>query len=113
MSDKAYVINDRRGSNPGVIAEACRVCGAPEIHTRAYNQPTMDCIQYLRTEIAKLKMREKDEPLMFKWYPAGVSGSDVKVRFGGYLPDTDMTILLDTGERFTGKPKFAHLEWMS
>ena len=39
----------------GVIAETCRVCGAKELHSLSYGIPTMDCIKYLRSEIAKLK----------------------------------------------------------
>ena len=51
----SYVIRDSRGINPDRIPDpVCRVCGASEQHTNQYNQPTMDCIKYLRSEIARL-----------------------------------------------------------
>lgn len=43
---EGYRIIDRRGCEEP--KEPCRVCGAPECHSREYNRPTMDCIRYLR-----------------------------------------------------------------
>lgn len=53
----SYTINDKRRQE--APADPCRTCGAPrskeEPHTLSYNTPTMDCIKYLRREIAKLR----------------------------------------------------------
>lgn len=43
-----YTIIDRRGGEP------CRVCCSQDCHSREYNKPTMECIKYLRGEIARL-----------------------------------------------------------
>lgn len=43
-------VTDRRGQEP--VGEACRVCGAPECHSREYNRPTMQCVEYLRNRPA-------------------------------------------------------------
>lgn len=52
----AYTVNDRRGEDKEAKPkEACRVCGAPEVHSLEYNKPTMECIGYLRAQIAKAK----------------------------------------------------------
>lgn len=51
----AYSVNDRRGKDKEKPLEACRVCGAPKVHTREYNKPTMDCIKYLREQIQVAK----------------------------------------------------------
>ena len=45
-----YKINDRRGKEPP--KEVCRICGSPQIHSREYGNPTMDCIRYLRSIIS-------------------------------------------------------------
>lgn len=53
-----FVIRDRRGveaKNP-----PCRTCGSPVEHTQLYNQPTPECIKYLREEITRLKERVND-----------------------------------------------------
>lgn len=49
----SHTIIDKRGVEPP--KEPCRVCGAPVIHSREYNKPTMDCIKYLRGKIAELE----------------------------------------------------------
>ncbi len=46
---KPYTIIDRRFEKKP--KEVCRVCGAEEVHTKQYNQPTMKCIEYLRLQI--------------------------------------------------------------
>jgi hypothetical protein len=35
----------RKKENTG---QTCRVCGSPDVHTMAYNVPTMGCVEYLR-----------------------------------------------------------------
>jgi len=47
----AYTVNDKRGKK--APQEVCRVCGAPTVHSKDYNKPTMECIKYLRAELAK------------------------------------------------------------
>ncbi len=49
--DPGFKVVDKRGVEEPT--EPCRVCGAPVAHSREYNQPTMDCIHYLREEIRK------------------------------------------------------------
>lgn len=46
---RGFTVIDRRGREEP--KEVCRVCGAPEPHSKQYNQPTMDCIKYLRSQI--------------------------------------------------------------
>jgi formate dehydrogenase maturation protein FdhE len=53
--DRGYIVHDRRGKEE--ITEVCRVCGSPEVHSKVYNQPTMDCVKYLRAELAKATER--------------------------------------------------------
>lgn len=48
MATKNYTINDRRGGKNPEPQEACRVCGSKDVHTQKYNNPTMECIEYLR-----------------------------------------------------------------
>lgn len=108
MSDKGYTVNDRRGGNDSGIQEACRVCGGP-VHTREYNQPTMECIKFLRDQVTKLSTREFEQPRLFKWYPDAPPGSDVKARHGVYFESTDLTVT-DTGQRATGQPTWK-VEW--
>lgn len=55
--DKGFKVIDRRGREEP--KEVCRVCGAPECHSKQYNQPGMDCIKYLRGIIAQLEARAK------------------------------------------------------
>jgi hypothetical protein len=50
---KGYTVNDRRGVEDP--KPTCRVCGAPEEHSKEYNKPTMDCIKHLRKEITLLR----------------------------------------------------------
>ena len=50
---QGFVIRDRRGIEEKDTP--CRVCGAPVEHTQTYNAPTMECIQFLRGEILRLK----------------------------------------------------------
>jgi hypothetical protein len=51
----AYTINDKRGKE--APKEVCRVCGAPDAHSKTYNKPTMDCIKYLRAKIQELEAK--------------------------------------------------------
>lgn len=51
-----YTIRDKRGTDQPPESR-CRVCGSPS-HERSYNQPSMECIEFLRAEIKAL---EKDE----------------------------------------------------
>lgn len=45
----AYEVIDKRGKDSGKIEEVCRVCGCAEkVHSTVYNEPTMDCIHFLR-----------------------------------------------------------------
>lgn len=37
------------------VAEVCRVCGSKKVHSRTYEKPTMECIQFLRVENTKLE----------------------------------------------------------
>lgn len=53
-------INDRRPWSPDFVPEpkeACRVCGAEEVHSTEYNKPTMKCIEQLRSEINQYKSK--------------------------------------------------------
>lgn len=59
--DKGFKVIDRRGREEP--KEACRVCGAPECHSKAYNQPGMDCIKYLRSEISRLTAQLQREDI--------------------------------------------------
>lgn len=56
--DKGFKVIDRRGKEEP--KEVCRVCGAPECHSKQYGQPTMDCIKYLRTQNGMLENRDAD-----------------------------------------------------
>lgn len=54
--NKGYTVKDRRGKDQET--EVCRVCGCPgdpKPHTRIYEQPTMECVKFLRAEILRLK----------------------------------------------------------
>lgn len=48
-----YTVNDRRLKEK--VKEVCRVCGSKKVHTKKYNDPTMECIKYLRSEIQRLE----------------------------------------------------------
>jgi hypothetical protein len=50
-------IIDRRGGKNPKPTEACRVCGSKEVHTREYNQPTKECMQYMLAEIRRLEKK--------------------------------------------------------
>jgi hypothetical protein len=43
-----YAVNDRRGEEEP--KEVCRCCCSPEVHTRDYNAPTVECINYLHAQ---------------------------------------------------------------
>lgn len=45
-----YTINDRRDEKKS--EEVCRVCGSPQVHSKEYGKPTVNCIEYLRTIIS-------------------------------------------------------------
>jgi hypothetical protein len=49
-----FTIRDRRGKDGDEPKEVCRVCGSKVVHSREYNHPTMECIQYLRKVISTL-----------------------------------------------------------
>jgi len=51
-----YTVIDHR-TEPKTPPEACRVCGAPTVHTKNYNQPTMDCIRHLRSQLIVAQTR--------------------------------------------------------
>lgn len=38
----------------------CRVCGSTDEHSKTYNTPTMDCVNYLRDKVNKLEERIDD-----------------------------------------------------
>lgn len=48
MSTGHKVIMRRGVERDATEKEACRCCGAPVVHTREYNKPTMACVAYLR-----------------------------------------------------------------
>lgn len=52
---QGYTIRDRRGIDEKDTP--CRVCGSSVEHTTVYSQPTMECIKYLRGEIARLSQK--------------------------------------------------------
>jgi hypothetical protein len=49
----SYTVIDKRGQDQPPPAR-CRVCGSPK-HERSYNQPSMECIEFLRGEIKALE----------------------------------------------------------
>ena len=49
-----YTIRDRREVQ-GQQPDPCRVCGAPQKHSDRYNNPTMECIKYLRQQLAEAR----------------------------------------------------------
>ena len=58
-----YIVTDRRGlkQNQELPNEVCRVCGCEVVHSKQYNQPTMDCITYLRSVISSLVATLKNQ----------------------------------------------------
>jgi hypothetical protein len=49
-----HTVIDRRRLSEDYVeppSEVCRICGSTTVHTREYNKPTMDCINYLRSKI--------------------------------------------------------------
>ena len=48
---EGFVVRDLRGVE-NKDGDVCRVCGSIDVHTRVYNQPTMDCVKYFRTLLA-------------------------------------------------------------
>jgi hypothetical protein len=57
---EGFTVRDLRGREPKETP--CRVCGAPTAHTLMYNQPTMECIHYLRSEVTRVteQLRRED-----------------------------------------------------
>lgn len=51
----AYKVEDKRGKKKST--EVCRVCGSDTVHSKKYNNPTMDCIKYLRNKITELEKK--------------------------------------------------------
>ena len=49
----SYKVVDKRGKEPE--KEVCRVCGSTTVHSKDYNKPTMECINYLRSKIQSLE----------------------------------------------------------
>jgi len=69
MSEKPYIITDKRGMSEGqeLPDEVCRVCGAKVVHSKKYGQPTMDCIIYLENIITTLERQlENSTPIVAK-----------------------------------------------
>jgi len=47
---------DKRRFSSNYSGEVCRCCGSNDVHTREYNKPTMECIEYLRKQISDLAL---------------------------------------------------------
>lgn len=86
MSEKSYTVRDRRGGKNGEPAEACRACGSATVHTREYNQPTMDCIRDLRGQVATLDGKCQE------WARAMENAPEANVE--SYKKGLDMAIFL-------------------
>ena len=46
---------DKRRWSKDYEGEVCRVCGSRDVHTQEYGEPTMACINYLKSIIKKYK----------------------------------------------------------
>lgn len=55
---------DKRRWSKDYSGEVCRVCGSRDVHSRDYDKPTMDCINYLKDEI---KQRADTEQSLTNW----------------------------------------------
>lgn len=70
----AHKISDRRGQDRP--KPCCRVCGAPEEHSKEYNSATMKCIEYFRTKANEFPIQLLEEIKMlivFKRAALGLS----------------------------------------
>lgn len=127
MADKAYTVRDRRGGQHPETAEACRVCGSAQVHTREYSKPTMDCIEFLRSQVSGLDAKCQEWahamqpvvqakpinealPCRFRW-PADDKLPTTEWGHGVYFPVTDLCVTA-MGVRSTGKPVIGQLEWI-
>jgi hypothetical protein len=127
MADKGYTVRDRRGGQNPEPAEVCRVCGSPEVHSLKYNQPTMECIAFYRSQVSGLdekcqewaramqpvtqaKPTNQALPCRFRW-PADDKVPTTEWGHGVYFPVTDLCVTA-MGVRSTGIPTIDGLEWV-
>jgi len=62
MNETYKVTDKRRGKGN---REVCRVCASEEVHSHNYTTPTMECIVYLKSQIARSGVgadKEMEEP---------------------------------------------------
>lgn len=56
MKERDFTVRDFRGQKK--LLKVCRVCGSSKVHSKQYNNPTMECIAYLR-EIIKTQQNKR------------------------------------------------------